>query len=206
MQDGVKRYSFRHITYKIKSLIIGKLHPDWPWWSAEAVSVCDRLVKPTDKILEFGSGRSTIWLSSRCKNITSIENDESWYKNVKAKISQLNLANKAELIYAPLDKNGTLENQTYLAPVKKIQDSSLDVIIIDGKLRSYCTNLSLPLLKPGGVLIIDDADRFFVNKKLNNIPNDLYQTEWDEIGKKLAEWRSLWTTDGMHATLFLFKP
>lgn len=206
MKDGLKRYSLRHITYKIKSSIVERLHPDWPWWSPEAISICDRLVKPTDTILEFGSGRSTIWLSSRCKNIISIENDESWYNNVKQQLTNLNLTHKAKLIYAALNKNESVENQTYLAPIKTIQPSSLDVVIVDGKVRSYCTRLSMPLLKPGGVLIIDDADRFFVDKKLNNIPNDSFQADWDDLALKLADWRSLWTTDGLHATLFLFKP
>lgn len=206
MEAGIKRFSIKHIKNKVKNTVIQKLHPDWPWWPSEAVSICEKLLRTSDIILEFGSGRSTAWLALRSAKVISIESNEEWYNIVKEKIAHSNIINKVELIYAPVKENEPMDDQPYLAPIKTLQKESIDVIIIDGKFRAHASELSLPLLRPGGILIIDDAHRFFNIKNSGDLPNDRYRDVWNNINEKTKNWRRIWTSDGIHATLFLIKP
>jgi putative heme iron utilization protein len=49
------------------------LHPNWPWLTKEAILLLERLLRPDDIGLEFGSGRSTIWFAERVEKLISIE-------------------------------------------------------------------------------------------------------------------------------------
>jgi predicted O-methyltransferase YrrM len=207
MEQGTKKFSFGHISNKIESFAMQKLHPDWPWWPKEAVLLCDKLLKATDIVLEFGSGRSTFWIATRCAGITSIEHNEDWYNIVKKKITQSNLGSKVKLIYAPITDDSMSEDQPYLLPVRDIANTSIDAVIVDGKLRAQAAVLSLPLLKPGGILIIDDAHRYLPKRGTKNVfPESKNQEIWKDIDLQTKDWRSMWTSDGIHATYFLIKP
>lgn len=54
----------------------------------EAIKFLENLLKrkADAKVLEFGSGGSTIWLSKLTKNLTSIEHDGRWFNQVKNQI------------------------------------------------------------------------------------------------------------------------
>ena len=39
-------------------------------------------IKKSDRVLEYGSGYSTLEISKNCKFILSIEHDEVWYNDV----------------------------------------------------------------------------------------------------------------------------
>jgi predicted O-methyltransferase YrrM len=207
MEKGVKRFSFKYIFNKLGSVVVQKSHPDWPWWPKDAVLLFNQLIKESDRVLEFGSGRSTFWVAKKCTYITSIENDQNWYNTVKEKISHANLDHKVKLIYAPIADGLNAHEQPYLLPVKDIDIDSVDLVIVDGKLRAQATFLSLPLLKSSGILIIDDAHRYIPERgTVSTFPESTEQEIWKDIDSKTKNWRSVWTSDGIHATCFLIKP
>ena len=206
MEKGTIRFSFRYMSNKIESFMTQKSHPDWPWWPKEAVLLCSNLLRATDIVLEFGSGRSTFWIANRCAGITSIEHNEDWYNIVKKKITQANIDSKVKLIYAPIANDPISEKQPYLLPIKDIDECSVDVVVVDGKFRAEAAILSLPLLKSGGVLIIDDAHRYLPKRGSNDVfPESNNQKIWKEIDLQTKNWRAVWTSDSIHATYFLIK-
>ncbi len=207
MEAGFKKFSARRLVYKLRTFALQQLHPDWPWWPKEAVLLCSKLLKANDTVLEFGAGRSTFWLAKRCAFITSIEHHKDWYDFVNKKIETAGLGNKVKLVHAPITSGIEPDKQEYLLAVKNMPPESVDMVIIDGKFRAQAALLSLPLLKPGGTLIIDDAHRFLPERNTGApFPVHINQDIWKLIDAQTRDWKTNWISDGVHATYFLFKP
>src|SRR2546423_11357121 len=53
--------------------------PDDPWIAPGAVDALRTLLRPDDVGIEWGAGRSTLWLAKRVKHLISVEGVEHWY-------------------------------------------------------------------------------------------------------------------------------
>ncbi len=106
--------------------------------------------KSNAKVLEFGSGSSTIWLSKLTKNLTSIEHDGRWFQQVKNYIQKQKNCHPVDIQLLP---------RPYDKICAKFPEASFDLIIVDGRDRMKCFEASIKLLKPGGILMLDDAQR-----------------------------------------------
>jgi hypothetical protein len=69
-------------------------HPEAPAIVANAVIILDNWLRPTDRGLEWGSGRSTIWLASRVAHVLSVEHNPVWYTRVQDAIAARGLVAK----------------------------------------------------------------------------------------------------------------
>ena len=186
------------------------MHPDAPWLTRRAVEILDDRLKPGDIGLEWGSGRSTLWFAQRVARLTSIEHNDYWYNRVK-KLLCGNRIENVELLYAPLEsKDGA--KPPYVSIAAELPKASLDFILIDGRLRDQCTKLALQLIKPGGMLIIDDSARYIQHPYCcpqsvaaqNGPPSMVWAkivTELEALGAKV-----IWTSDGVTATVFYIMP
>ena len=106
--------------------------------------------KPNAKVLEFGSGSSTIWLSKLTKNLIYIEHDAKWFQQIKNYIQKQKNCYPVDIKLLPRPYHRICEN--YL-------QEYFDLIIVDGRDRMKCFEASIKLLKPGGILMLDDAQR-----------------------------------------------
>jgi len=122
---------------------------DTPWFTMDAVNFLSNFVNENIKILEFGSGRSTVWLSKRTKYITSIETDIKWYEWVKDN------APMVDIRLLPADQHALICDQ--------FSNEFFDLIILDGvdDIRVKCAESSIPKLKRNGYLLLDNAERAF---------------------------------------------
>jgi predicted O-methyltransferase YrrM len=71
-----KHWTPRYIFNRINLYYFEKKNPDLPWLTSESISLIDNLIKKSDKMIEFGSGRSTAWLAQRVDELTSVETDQ----------------------------------------------------------------------------------------------------------------------------------
>src|SRR5687767_10105169 len=83
--------SFRHRTprYVYNRLVVMLdefRHRDWPWLTRGMVEILQTWLRPEDRGLEFGSGRSTLWLGTRVGHLTSVEHDPEWYATISEKL------------------------------------------------------------------------------------------------------------------------
>jgi len=62
-------------------------NPDKPC-DAQRHPAARGLLRPSDRMLEWGSGRSTAWLSARVQSIQSIEHDREWYERVRTQLGR----------------------------------------------------------------------------------------------------------------------
>ncbi len=186
------------------------LNPDKPWLAPAANEFLEGYLKPTDIMLEFGSGRSTLWFSKRVMHITSVEHNPEWFKKIKDKIKDLSINNITYILHPKQDETIPASETNYVNATHEFEPSSLDVVLVDGTYRAQCVLKSLPLLKPGGLLIIDNVNRYLPsNSKVPNsrsIAKGPIDDEWRQVSVQINSWRFFWTSNGVSDTAFYFKP
>ena len=178
--------------------------PNAPWLTENAVYLLNSWLKSTDRGFEWGSGRSTSWLVSRSEHIVSIEHHKEWFASVRKQITERNLINKIDYFRIDVDNNYENKIDEY--------DYLFDYILVDGRRRLECMKKAINKVKPGGILILDNSDRFIPNSIDNtylSVVNqaDKYRNdEWQEVVRGLEQWRQIQTSDGINDTTFWIRP
>jgi predicted O-methyltransferase YrrM len=197
-----KHHTLNYIKAKIRLLIFQKRRPNLPWLSLNSIDIIDQLIKTSDVGMEFGSGRSTAWLAGKCKNLTSIEHNKEWYTKVTQMTKHLG---NIELLLLSATKDSSIPE--YISPLHSKNDLSLDFILNDGKLRDLVALNAIAKLKNGGLLIIDNAERYL--KNTFNLPESIgfksMTTNWQKFDAEANHWRRIWVEDGVTSTLILIK-
>lgn len=136
-----------------------------PWLTEQAIEFIENLCHKNSnlKILEFGSGGSTIWLAQRTNNLVSIEHNSKWYNLVTpilAKLVPENLAlNNLNPKQNSLVTRKLLNPPAYYQVCAEFPDSYFDLILIDAIERVNCATQAVRILKPDGVLMLDNCER-----------------------------------------------
>jgi hypothetical protein len=118
-----------------------------PWWNDRAIRYLTEHLRPGDRVFEWGSGSSTVWLSDHGAAVTSVEHNPDWLAKVTERCP-------AADIRAIPDNAGD-----YVAAIDQFRDNTFDIVIVDGLHRPQCLRRGAPKVKPGGLLILDDTDR-----------------------------------------------
>lgn len=122
-----------------------------PWLAPAAVSFLSRVIRDDWNVLEFGSGRSTVWFARRCRAMVSVEHDPEWYDLVCRNLSELGLGNCDLRLVAP---------DSYLETIDRFADDSFDLALVDGpEPREKHMEACATKVKQGGYLVLDDSDR-----------------------------------------------
>lgn len=125
--------------------------PKRPWISYDAQKVLADRLGPNSRVLEFGSGMSTIWYAAHAGAVVSLEHFEPWYRRVDALLRRRRLRN-VQYRLDP-DMNG------YTRPTAVEAENGFDLIMVDGVARERCVANSLNLLRPGGAIYLDNSDQ-----------------------------------------------
>lgn len=208
--------SFRHwrpryIIDRLRLMLDEHIYTDYPWLCAVAVRILDSWLKPTDKGLEWGSGRSTLWFAMRVAYLISVEHDHKWATTVEKELACRGIINKVEYRFSPDGKEG-IKDCNYVNVIKEINPGSLDFCLIDGICRDHCALASLDVLKPGGILILDNAEIYLPRKSKSRAPKSratedgFASMQWEEFSNRVANWRNIWITNGIWDTALWIKP
>lgn len=157
------------------ALRISQTLSDWPyvpWVPFAVISQFASILNKNTRLLEFGSGRSTIWFARRCASVLSIENNQDWFQIVSTFFQKKNIRN--------IDYR-LLSGEAYY-DTSSLPDASFDVIIVDGAYRSHCLENAHAKLKSGGYLYVDNTDT-----DMNNPEGDMRRAE-----RMLHELSSQW--------------
>ncbi len=199
----------RYFADRLKLAIHEKAHPADPWLAQEAVSFLSTWMSSNDNGIEFGSGRSTLWLASRAKSVTSVEHDASWHSHVKGMLAAKGVSN-AELLLIPKEPAFDEEDQgsAYSKAACSPEDGSLDFALVDGIYRSACALNLIPKMKSGGILIIDDSQRYLVYPTRSPYPvtEAALPPAWRRFALETKAWRRVHFVNGVSDTSILFKP
>lgn len=117
-----------------------------PWLTESAIVFLDSFLDDTKCVLEFGAGGSTIWMVPRCKELVTVEHDAEWLDRVSPHI----VAGNWTSMLCP---------KPYATVCDGFDDNSFDLVLVDGRDRVLCTEASIRLIKPGGILMLDNSER-----------------------------------------------
>lgn len=134
------------------------------------------------EILEWGTGGSTVHYSSCLLgwaanfNWLGIEYNAEWHKTVQEAAPQV------EMVLFDVGntkcKQKFTEMDAYVAYPATL-GRKWDIIFVDGRKRRRCLIEASQLLKPGGVVILHDAQREYYHCAFDNFKN------WDFLAHKL---------------------
>ena len=124
--------------------------PSVPWISYDAIKLLEATLDPASRVIEFGSGMSTLWYARHAGFVYSIENCELWYRKTAGMLEKHGIRN-VRYRYAS-------SRAEYITP-PGMADTKYDLIMVDGDYRSECIRNALPLLCETGVLYLDNSDK-----------------------------------------------
>jgi predicted O-methyltransferase YrrM len=198
----------RYIRDRLALAYHQKRFPEAPWWPRGAIAHLDALLRSTDTCLEWGSGRSTAWLSSRTRRVHSIEHDREWFDRVRGQLAAQGVdAGSVRLLET--EPRQRPESSPYVRAIDDFGDGEVDVCIVDGEHRGKCALAAAPKLASGGLLVVDDIHWFLDHPTLaphsrrGKGPAD---DDWRRFGELVQAWRCVWTTDGVTDTAIWIKP
>jgi predicted O-methyltransferase YrrM len=120
----------------------------YPWLTESAIAFLEEFLALREtRVLEFGCGGSTLWLAERAAGVTSIEHDPAWAKGVQEQVTARGLV--ADVILAERPYN----------EAHKDLPGMFDLVLVDGRERVACAESTYQRVAPGGVLMLDNAER-----------------------------------------------
>jgi hypothetical protein len=117
-------------------------------------------------VFEWGGGGSTVFFLAKGCMVTTVESSEFWKQRIEEQIS-LELQARWQLRFVPSDSNDDPRAALYVDSV--LDGAPWDVVLVDGWNRGLCLLRARPTVRPGGLLILDNADQ----PQFDNVPEAL---------------------------------
>ena len=129
--------------------------PERPWIVPQAVGWLGRRIRSDWRVVELGSGRSTVWLGRRAGTVVAYEDNDWWIERARTLVADRGLAN-VEIRHLPVDE--------YVRELAALPDESVDLLVVDflespDAERPDAVRAGMPKVRPGGYLLLDDSDR-----------------------------------------------
>ena len=133
-----------YVKNRIETAWFCRRNPDAPWITKDAVKFLSDYLKSSDRVAEFGSGRSTRFFARRCASVLSFEHNPEWHQCVETSLAAEGMTN--------VDYRLRL-NASYYEDITNEPDNSFDIALIDGVFRGDCALNALPKLRKGGLIL-----------------------------------------------------
>lgn len=123
-----------------------------PWLPFVVIDRLEEHLTSTSKVFEFGGGGSTVWFANHAGEVVTVEHDPEWFPVLESAVAG---RPGCTLIHE------TSENDYagYVAAIDAYPDDTFDAVVVDGRERVRCLERALTKVKPGGLLVLDDANR-----------------------------------------------
>ncbi|MCA9993754.1 MAG: class I SAM-dependent methyltransferase [Anaerolineales bacterium] len=198
-----------YVYYRLRDYFYRRANPGLPWLTPAANTYLAAKLRHTDVGAEFGSGRSTVWLARRVAYLTSVEHNQEWYAQVSGWLEAEALTN-VDYLYRPTQHINQDIDSDYVLVCHTFSLDSLDFALVDGAHRGRCANTIIPYLRPGGLLIVDNADWFLPSSNHSpssiKIGQDPINDEWRRFATTVHDWQCIWTSNGISDTALYLKP
>lgn len=168
------------LSFLIRGRLLGHnaLKDKIPWITFKARLWLENYLKFNMSIFEYGSGGSTIFISKRVKEVISIEHDKEWYQIISKEIENQHINNCQLLFVEPETELSNREDYSdpdnyvsffsiyrkmnfrrYVLSINEFPDDYFDLVFVDGRARPSCITNSIPKIRHGGYLMLDDSER-----------------------------------------------
>jgi len=116
-----------------------------PWYTKPMLDVLVTWPLEEWSVFEYGAGWSTLWYASRCRSVVSVDNNAAW-------VDSLRKAAPANVAVHHHD-----DQPSYIRAIDAY--GKFDLIIVDGAWRECCAPKVMEHIKPGGYVILDNAEQ-----------------------------------------------
>ncbi len=159
------------------------------------------------RVLEWGAGGSTRAMLEEgafIQRYVSIEHNRQWYELVRDKVRdprlELRLVEPSEPEPKLLEQGSAAERKARREAItawrlRAERDLALmrayvelpaslgetfDFVLVDGRARSFCIRTGFSLLRPGGVLVLHDAQRPEYHEAMHAIGRAIFLEPWEQ--------------------------
>ncbi len=199
-----KHLTLRYVLDRVKLKVYTIFKHNNPWLTSESIKLIEDYLDKKHVVMEFGSGRSTSWFTSKVSKIISIESDPTWYKKISSELNDKILKNELEILLI-------LSKIELLKFIDNIEENSLDFVLVDSRYNRNIISLKiLDKLKISGMLVVDDISRYIpceqslspnARKTIDGCADDI----WVNFMKKTSKWRYTFTTNNITDTGIFIK-
>ena len=116
-----------------------------PWYTHPMLDILATWPLARWRVFEFGAGYSTKWYGTRCREVVTVEHDQVFCTSLRPELPP-----NVTLLHQPTEAD-------YLAAIN--YGEKFDLIVVDGMWRDKCAQRAMDRIKPGGVVILDNAER-----------------------------------------------
>jgi hypothetical protein len=134
----------------------GAIRQGVPWIAWPCIDYLTSYLKPEHKVFEWGGGGSTIFFLAKGCSVTTIESNEYWRNQIDARIGQ-EYRHRWQLRFVEADSNEDPRAPLYIQSV--LEGGPWDVVLVDGWNREECLMQARETVRPGGLLLLDNANR-----------------------------------------------
>lgn len=147
---------------------------DLPWWTYRAVDAVEQHLASLDgraRVFEYGSGASTVWLARRAGSVDAVEHEAGWAVRVRELLTTTPglrcaptvhvpevLASERPLVASGAPSGRGMDFFGYVHAIDDV-DGDFDLVLVDGRARADVLLHVLDRVRPGGVVLLDDAQR-----------------------------------------------
>ncbi|MCA9092290.1 MAG: hypothetical protein KDA68_02290 [Planctomycetaceae bacterium] len=155
------------------------LDDELPWITLGGLEYLSGILRPTDRVFEWGSGGSTLYIASRVRELVTVEHDREWFERVQLRMQEKQRSNWMGFLEEPdsvesdtsrsaevwsdyLSSDERYQKSSFENYAKRIDeyaDGSFNLVSVDGRARPSCIHHAIPKVAPGGVLMLDNAER-----------------------------------------------
>ncbi len=208
---SLRHWTPTYIVNRYKYFCYFRKRQDAPWLCPSVIGVLETYFRPDDVGIEFGSGRSTLWFAKQVAHVTSVESSPEWADRVVKTLEENGYSSKVDMHLHSIQPvvEGDRTTYPYVQVAESLPDASLDFALVDGiDLRGQCVLAVIPKLRSGGLLIIDNIERYIPNSSIGPeaIKEGYADEYWQEFGEKTKDWRYMWFGSGVTDTVLYFKP
>lgn len=163
-----------------------------PLYTAPALEFLEQTVDKDWRVFEYGGGHSTKYYSEKCSEVYTVEHDGNWYNTIVSEAPNAHIE-LVQSFAPVLDEASALDEEFfskgfnlairedrdhgyntyhgmnnddyrgYASRIFKKPKGYFDCIVADGMARSLTLWYAMHMLKDGGVIILDNSDRWQYN-------------------------------------------
>ena len=119
-----------------------------PWYTEPFLWALNSWRLEHQLVFEWGGGWSTLWFARRGAKVITMEYHADWVKMIQAE------ANAAEVA---INLACSTDQEAYINAIMPYK-GQVDIVTVDGSWRSECAVKALECVRPGGKIILDNAE------------------------------------------------
>jgi hypothetical protein len=177
-----------HIYKEWREQVLSGKYPldmELPWLTIVAKNYMQHYLRHLNKrdvrIFEYGSGGSSLFFLKHAGMVVSVEHDPTWFEVVRKAVLAKSATGWEGIMVGPeaipagvekgLRKDQPLDYvsedpnyvqyqwRRYASSIDRFPDNHFDIVLVDGRARPSCLYHSIPKVKRGGLLVLDNAER-----------------------------------------------